>query len=94
VAQGERCVLLRPPGRLLALYRKQLAENGHRALRDQKRVPKLATPLRGATDALGPASPRIVVTLWLAALGPLVRDRGLPARAPPDGRLADAPTRL
>jgi hypothetical protein len=35
VAQGGHCALLRPPGRLLALHREQLAKNGHRALRDQ-----------------------------------------------------------
>ena len=51
----------------------------------------LATPLGTAADALGPASPWIVVARWVGALGTLARHRGMPARSPVQARPARAP---
>jgi len=44
----------------------------------------LTTPLGSAADVLGPASPWVVLALWLAALLTLARSRGLPPAAATD----------
>ena len=51
----------------------------------------LTTPLGAAADALGPASPWIVVALWLGALLAVVRARRIPRRSPTEARPEHVP---